>query len=111
NIDGTPMKEPAHPVLAHDKVRHVGDQLALVIAESYLEAKDAAERVEVDYEVLPAVVDPAKAAAAGIAVHDDVPNNTCYEWGHGNKAAVDDAFSNAAKVSKIEVAHNRLHTT
>jgi len=106
--DGTPMKEPPHPVIAHDKVRHVGDQVALVIAESYLQAKDAAERVEVDYEVLPAVVDPAKAASAGTAVHDDVPNNTCYDWGHGDKAAVDAAFAKAPHVSTLEFVNNRL---
>jgi carbon-monoxide dehydrogenase large subunit len=108
NQDGTPMKEPPHAVLAHDKVRHVGDQVALVIAESYLEAKDAAERVQVDYEALPANVDPARAQSAGIAVHDDVPNNTCFDWGHGDKAAVDAAFAKAAHVTTLELVNNRL---
>src|SRR4051812_45083046 len=55
--DGSPMKEPPHPALAQGKVRHVGDQVALVVAESVLQAKDAAELIEVDYEELPAVVD------------------------------------------------------
>ena len=56
-IDGTPMKEPKHPVLAEDKVRYVGDQVALVVAETLAQAKAAADLIDVDYEVLPAVVD------------------------------------------------------
>ena len=61
--DGTPMKAGPHPALAVGKVRHVGDQLAVVIAETLSEARDAAEAIVVDYEVLPAVTDPAKALA------------------------------------------------
>jgi aerobic-type carbon monoxide dehydrogenase small subunit (CoxS/CutS family) len=83
--DGTPMKEPPHPVLAQGKVRHVGDQVALIVAESIAQAKDAAELVVVDYEELPAVIDIASAHTAGSAVHDDVADNTCYDWGHGDK--------------------------
>src|SRR5215510_4770342 len=59
NKDGSPMVEPPHPALAQGKVRHVGDPVAVVIAESRNQAKDAAELIEVDYEVLPAVVDVA----------------------------------------------------
>ncbi len=106
--DGTPMKEPAHPVIAHEKVRHVGDQVALVIAETVVQAKDAAELIEVDYEVLPAVADTATAAGNATAVHDDVPDNVCYDWGHGDAAAVDAAFARAAKVSTLEFVNNRL---
>lgn len=106
--DGSPMKEPAHPVLATAKVRHVGDQLALVVAETLLQAKDAAELIEVDYEELPAVVDISSAAGAASAVHDDVPGNVCYDWGHGNKDAVDAAFKQASKVSTLEFINNRL---
>jgi aerobic carbon-monoxide dehydrogenase large subunit len=106
--DGKPMKEPAHPVLAQGKVRHVGDQVALVVAETPLQAKDAAELIEVDYEELPAVVDITKADGAKGAVHDDVPDNVCYDWGHGSKDAVDAAFKSAAKVSTLEFANNRL---
>ncbi|HEY9025601.1 MAG TPA: xanthine dehydrogenase family protein molybdopterin-binding subunit, partial [Burkholderiaceae bacterium] len=106
--DGSPMKEPPHPVLAQGKVRHVGDQLALVVAETLLQAKDAAELVEVDYEELPAVVDLATAAGAASAVHDDVPGNVCYDWSHGDKSAVDAAFARAARVTKLEFANNRL---
>jgi aerobic carbon-monoxide dehydrogenase large subunit len=109
SIDGTPMHEPPHPVIAHDKVLHVGDQVALVIAESVKEAKDAAELVEVDYDELPAVIDTAHAADAGQAlVHDSVPNNTCYTWGHGDKAATDAAFAGAAHVTTLDIVNNRL---
>ena len=106
--DGSPMKEPPHPVLAQGKVRHVGDQVALIVAESLNQAKDAAELVEVDYEPLPAVVDSATADKAPAAVHDEVPNNVCYDWGHGDKAATDAAFAKAAHVTKMEFINNRL---
>ena len=77
--DGSPMKEPAHPVLAQGKVRHVGDQVALVVAETLLQAKDACELIEVDYEELPAVVDITQAEGHKGSVHDDVVNNVCYD--------------------------------
>ena len=106
--DGSPMKEPPHPIIAHDKVRHVGDQVALIVAETAWQAKDAAELIDVDYDVLPAVVDPARADGAPAAVHDEVPDNVCYDWGHGNKDAVDAAFGRAHKVSRLSFANNRL---
>ncbi|MEO8924544.1 MAG: xanthine dehydrogenase family protein molybdopterin-binding subunit, partial [Caldimonas sp.] len=106
--DGGPMKEPPHPVLAQGKVRHVGDQVALVVAETQLQAKDAAELIEVDYEELPPVIDIATAATIGSAVHDEVADNICYDWGHGDKAAVDAAFAKAAHVTKLDFVNNRL---
>jgi carbon-monoxide dehydrogenase large subunit len=107
--DGQPMKEPKHPILAEGKVRYVGDQVAIVIAETYNQAKDAAELVEVDYEVLPAAVDVRDAVKAGApAVHAEAPDNKCYVWGHGDKAAVDKAFASAHHVTKLEFANNRL---
>ncbi len=106
--DGAPMKEPPHPILAIGKVRHVGDQVALVVAETALQAKDAAELIEVDYEALPPVIDIRKADGAPGAVHDDVPDNVCYDWGHGDKAAVDAAFAQATHVSTLEFTNNRL---
>jgi aerobic carbon-monoxide dehydrogenase large subunit len=109
SIDGSPMKEPPHPVIVADKARHVGDQVALVVAETARQAKEAAELVEVDYDELPAIVDTAKAASAGAPrVHDDVPNNICYTWGHGDKAATDAAFAKAAHVTTLEIVNNRL---
>ncbi len=109
DVNGQPMKEPPHPVLAQGKVRYVGDHVAIVIAESYAQAKDAAERVEVDYEVLPAVVDALDATKKGApALHEAAPDNTCYVWALGDKAAVDKAFASAAHVTTLEFVNNRL---
>ena len=108
STDGTPMKEPKHPLLAQGKVRHVGDQLAIIIAESVRQARDAVEKIEVDYGVLPAVVDTGTAAKATTLVHDDAPNNTCYVWALGDKAATEAAFATAAHVTKLDFANNRL---
>ena len=91
--EGQPMNEPAHPALAQDKVRYVGDALAFVVAESIGQARDAAETLSVDYDVLPAVVSPADALKTGAArLYDDVPNNLCCDWDLGDKAATDVAF-------------------
>ncbi|MBN9425402.1 MAG: xanthine dehydrogenase family protein molybdopterin-binding subunit [Burkholderiales bacterium] len=106
--DGSPMKEPPHPIIVADKARYVGDQVALVVAESALQARDAAELIEVDYEVLPAVADTARADKALAAVHDTVSDNVCYTWGHGDAAAVQAAFAQAAHVTKLEFVNNRL---
>src|SRR6187455_1297052 len=109
SVDGTPMKEPPHWVLAKGKVRYVGDHVALVIAQTANQAKDAAEMIEVDYEVLPAVVNPADALKAGAPqIHDEAPGNKCYTWALGDKAAVDAAFAKAAHVTKIDIVNNRL---
>jgi carbon-monoxide dehydrogenase large subunit len=109
NKDGSPMAEPAHPPLCKDRVRHVGDQVAVVIAESLAQAKDAAETIVVDYEELPAVIDMQKAIADGSPlVWDEVPNNTCYDWDLGDKAAVDSAFAEAAQVATVHIVNNRL---
>jgi len=106
--DGSPMKEPPHPILVADKVRHVGDNVAVVIAESYAQAKDAAAAIEVDYQVLPAVPTIDAAEKAGALVHDDVAGNVCYDWHLGDKAATDAAFAKAANVTKLDIVNNRL---
>jgi len=107
--DGKPMNEPPHPVLAQGKVRYVGDPVALVIAETPNEAKDAAELVNVDYEVLPAVVNVVDALKSGAPqLHDGAPGNRCYTWALGDKAAVDAAFAKAAHVTKLDIVNNRL---
>ena len=109
NKDGSPMAEPAHPVLASGKVRHVGDPVAVVIAETLGQAKDAAEKIAVDYEELPAVVDMNKAVADGSPlVHDDAAGNTCFDWHLGEKEPVDAAFEKAAHVTSIDIVNNRL---
>src|SRR5499427_1278614 len=107
--DGQPMKEPPHPVLAQDKVRHVGDGVALVIAETPEQAKDAAELIEVDYQELPSVVNPVEALKSGAPqIHDAAPGNKCYTWALGDKAQVDAAFAKAAHVTKLDIVNNRL---
>ncbi|HSN19821.1 MAG TPA: xanthine dehydrogenase family protein molybdopterin-binding subunit [Usitatibacter sp.] len=108
-VDGKPMKEPKHPILAQGKVRYVGDPVAIVVAETYDQAKEAAQLVEVDYEPLPAVVDVRDALRKGApAVHDEAPDNVCYVWALGDKAAVDAAFAKAAHVTTLEFVNNRL---
>jgi carbon-monoxide dehydrogenase large subunit len=109
STDGTPMKEPPHPVLAKGKVRYVGDHVALVVAESLDQAKDAAELIEVDYDVLPSVVNCVDALESGAPqVHDEAPGNKCYTWAIGDKAAVDAAFAKAAHVTTLDIVNNRL---
>jgi len=109
DVNGQPMKEPPHPVLAQGKVRYVGDHVAVVIAESPQQAKDAAELVDVDYQVLPAVIKSADARRKGAPVlHDIAPDNTCYVWGIGDKAVVDQAFASAHHVTTLEFVNNRL---
>ena len=107
--DGSAMAEPKHPVLAEGKVRHVGDPVAVVVAESRVQARDAAESIVVDYDVLDAVVDMQAAVTNGAtSVHDDVGTNVCYDWGLGDKDAVDEAFANAHHVSRLDLVNNRL---
>jgi carbon-monoxide dehydrogenase large subunit len=109
DVNGQPMKEPPHPVLAQGKVRYVGDHVAVVIAETLNQAKDAAELLEVDYEVLPAVVKAADARTPGApVVHEVAPDNTCFVWALGDKAAVDQAFAGAHHVTTLEFINNRL---
>jgi carbon-monoxide dehydrogenase large subunit len=107
--DGSPMAEPKHPVLAEGKVRHVGDPIAVVIAETKQEAKDAAERLAIDLEDLPAVATVSDAVKPGAPlVHDGAADNQCYDWHIGDKAAVDAAFAKAAKVVSLDLTNNRL---
>ncbi|MEO1721705.1 MAG: xanthine dehydrogenase family protein molybdopterin-binding subunit [Pseudomonadota bacterium] len=107
---GEPMKEPKHPILAEGKVRHVGDPVVAIIAESLDQARDAAEMVELDIEELPAAVSMADAINGAAAVHDEAPDNLCFDWGfvEENKQAVDDAIASAAHVTKLELVNNRL---
>ena len=108
--NGDIMKEPPHPLLVKDKARHVGDAVAMVVAESREIAQDAAEAIVVDYEVLPAITDASKAVEAGAPlVHDDVPNNICFYWEIGNpKAEVDEAMASAAHVTTLEFVNQRV---
>ena len=107
--DGSPMVEPAHPALAQGFARHAGDPVAMVIAETRDQAREAAALVEVDYEELPAVVSVVDAIKPGAPlVHDAAKNNTCYDWHLGDKAATDAAFAKAHKVVTLDLVNNRL---
>ncbi|MEP1387648.1 MAG: xanthine dehydrogenase family protein molybdopterin-binding subunit [Yoonia sp.] len=108
--DGEPMKEPKRPVLAHGKVRHVGDAYAAVIAETVSQARDAVEAIEVDIEELPAVVNMKDALAGDNYVHDEIGTNQCFDWGwiEDNRAATDEAIKNAHHVTTLELVNNRL---
>ena len=109
NKDGTPMSEPKHPVLAEGKVRHVGDPVAVVIAETRNQARDAAEKINVNYEILDAALNMNEALGADSpVVHDDVGSNLCFDWELGDKAAVDEAFEGASHVAKLDLINNRL---
>jgi len=105
--DGNPHKAPAHPILALNKVRYVGDHVAVVIAETLAQARDGAELVEVDYDVLPANIDTA-GAMKGALVHDDAANNLCYDWVLGDKGQVDKILAGAHHVTKVDLVNNRL---
>ncbi len=107
--NGDTMKEPPHPPLAVDKVRYVGDAVAVVIAETRGQAKDAAELVEVDYNVLKAIVDVVKATQPGAPqLFDDVPNNIAFDWGLGDKEKTDKAIADAHHVTTVEFDNQRL---
>lgn len=110
--DGSAMFEPPHPILAHGKARYVGDPVAVVFAESLAQAKDAAELIEVDYEVLPGVAEAVDALKDGApAVFDDKPDNVCFDWvlpDVDTAQVVDQALSGSAKVATVEIVNNRL---
>ena len=109
NNDGSPMKQPPRWPLARDRVRHAGEPVALVVAETPSQAMDAAEAVEVAYEALPAVTDVREALEPGAAiVHDEVPGNEIYTWGRGNRGAAEAAIAAAPHVIEIDVVNNRL---
>jgi len=109
--DGQPMAEPKHPILAEGKVRHVGDPIAAVVAETREQARDAAEAIELDLEELPASVDMKAALAEGAPkLHDDLASNLCYDWGfvEDNREAVAKAIEGAHHVTTLELVNQRL---
>ena len=109
--DGSPMFWKAHPGLAEGRVRHVGDPVAVVVAETLMQARDAAEMVAVDYADRPSVTATAKAALPGApAVWDECPDNVCNVFEVGNRALTDAAFANAAHVVKRNYVISRLHS-
>jgi carbon-monoxide dehydrogenase large subunit len=105
--DGSPMKMAPHPAIAHGKACYVGDPVALIVAQTLAQAKDAAEKVTVEYETLPAVADPAKAKGSP-QIHDIAPKNTIYEWHLGDSQKTAAAFQAAKHVTRIDIVNNRL---
>jgi carbon-monoxide dehydrogenase large subunit len=109
NRDGSDFVSPGRPLLAAGRVRCVGDPVALVVAETLEDAKDAAELIEVEYATLPAVVDPVLAVKSGAPnLHDAVPGNVALDWALGDEAATDAAFAGAAKIVTLDLAINRV---
>lgn len=107
--DGSGIRHVPRPALATDKVRFVGDPVACVIAESVLQAKDAAEAVSLDIEPLPAVVSARDAAKPGAPLlYDDIPNNIALDFQHGDPAKVGDALKNSAHVVRLPLINQRL---
>jgi carbon-monoxide dehydrogenase large subunit len=107
--DGSPMKMAPHPALAVGKACYVGDPVGVVIATTLAQARDAAEKVKVDYAVLPAVADLAAAQKSGTAqIHEVAPNNTIYQWHIGNPKGAEAAFRSARHVTKLDIINNRL---
>jgi aerobic carbon-monoxide dehydrogenase large subunit len=107
--DGTPAFATPRPALVRDRARHVGDPLALVVAETPAEAADGAARVVVEYEPLPAVAGAAAASRPGAAaVWDEAPGNIAFAWEAGSRDAVARAFERAAHVSRLEFVVTRV---
>ena len=101
--------QPPHPVLARGRVRHVGDPIAFVVAETAAQARDAAELIEVDYDELPVVADTEAAVAPDAPrIWDEAPGNVCLDWEIGDRAATEAAFARASHVTRIELVNNRV---
>jgi len=108
--NGKPLVTPPRPALAHQRVRHVGDPVAFIVAESRHQAEEAADQVLVDYDMLAATTDPAAAMESGAEPvwPDAAPDNVCFDWDTGDAAAVDQAFQRAARVVELDLVNNRI---
>ncbi len=109
NRDGSATPRPVQRPLATDRVRYVGEPIAMVVAETSQQAKDAAEAVFVDIDALPAVTTAGEAAAAGAPqLHDDAPGNVCMDFHYGDTDKVNAAFAGAAHVTRLSLRNNRI---
>ncbi len=109
NSDGTPRSETPRLALAEETVRYVGDPVAFVVAETSKQARDAADAIEVDYEVLPSATDLAIATQPGQPqIWPSAPNNTCFDWHAGDRQKTDALFASAAHVTRLTVVNNRV---
>ncbi len=109
--DGKPRHDTPRPILAQGKVRHVGQPVALVVAQTLAQARDAAEAIDVDYELLPAVTEAKDALAPGAPqLFDHVPGNLLFDWDNdaGDAKATEAAFARAAHVVNLELINNRV---
>ena len=112
NKDGTPCVMPPRPALAEGKVRHVGDAVAVVIAETVEQARDAAEQVLIDYDLLEVVVETDGAMdPSATQIWEGAQNNRCFDWEAGNAESTEKAFSNAAKIVELNLINNRVVPT
>ncbi len=103
------IKMPPHPILAHERVRYVGDAVAVVVAENRYIARDAVDLIDVDYEPLSAVVHPARAIEDGAPqLHDEAERNIAFDWEIGDRAAVEAAFDSAPHTVRVQLRNNRL---
>jgi carbon-monoxide dehydrogenase large subunit len=107
NRDGSAPKEPPHPLLAHSKVRYVGDHIAVVIAESLEQARSAAEKITIDLDVLPPVVD-LSTAIGNTQIHDEMDDNVYFDWELGDESVTASALESAAKIVELTVTNNRV---
>jgi carbon-monoxide dehydrogenase large subunit len=105
NRDGSDAASPHRPILAQDRLRFVGEAVAVIIADTMEQARDAAEMIELDFDELPAKMD---LAVGGEPLHADVPDNRAFDWSMGDEAACQAAFDRAAKVVEMEVDDNRV---
>ncbi len=109
NRDGSPMFLPPRSLLAKDRVRHVGEPIAMVVAETLAQAKDAVELIRADYEALAAVAHVAAAAAPGApTLWDEVADNVAYRWHLGDEYAAAASFADAAHVVAVDLVNNRI---
>jgi carbon-monoxide dehydrogenase large subunit len=109
NRDGSAMVQPPHPVLADGAVRHVGDPVAFIVADSVKAGRDAAELIEVGYDMITPIVDLAIATdPASPQVWPEAANNTVFDWEIGDKAATEAAFARATHVTRLQVINNRI---
>ncbi len=109
NRDGSARAEVPHPVLADGHVRHVGDPVAFIVAETHQAARDAAEAVMIDYDLLPSSTDlGATLDADAAAVWPQAPGNVCFDWETGDKAPTEALFAGAAHVTRLTVVNNRV---
>ncbi|WP_420568236.1 xanthine dehydrogenase family protein molybdopterin-binding subunit [Thalassovita sp.] len=105
NRDGSDAASPARPILALDRLRFVGEPIAMIFADTLDQARDASELIELDFDELPAKMDMAQ---GGEPLHDDVPDNRAFDWSMGDEAATQAAFDRAARVVEMEIGDNRV---